>query len=156
MSESSGLTEGIEILQDKYLRALAELENLRKRTQRQIDEARHLATADTLRALLPIVDDLERAVAAASNVVPGVVNIYSSDGIKAIANKAKATLAGMDVVTFETIGKPFVADLMDAVLRVPARALPPGEVAAEITRGYRIGDKLLRPAQVAVAADGES
>ena len=127
---------------DKYLRALAELENLRKRTQRDVELARDQATAQALLVLLPIVDDLERAVAAGS-----------SDGVRAIAGKAKATLASMDVVAFESVGKPFMAELMEAIARVPTRALASGEVAVEITRGYQIRGKLLRPAQVAVAEE---
>jgi molecular chaperone GrpE len=127
---------------------------MRKRTQRDIESARDQATASTLRVLLPIVDDLERAVAAASTVAEGTgINIYSSDGIKAIAAKAKATLASLDVQAFESVGKPFMAELMDAIAKVPTRALPAGEVAVEITKGYHIKGQLLRPAQVAIAED---
>ena len=153
MSEPTPPGGGDEDYKSKYLYALAELENLRKRTRRDIAQARDQATSETLLKLLPIVDDLERAVEAASNVVPGVVNIYSSDGIKAIALKAQATLASLDVRAFETIGKPFAAELMEAITRVPTRALPAGEVAGQISAGYTLGGKLLRPAQVAVAMD---
>lgn len=139
---------------DRYLRALAELENMRKRTQRDIDQARDQATANTLRVLLPIVDDLERAVAAAANVSPeSGFSIYNSDGIKAIAAKAKATLASLDVQSFESVGRPFVAELMEAIAKVSTKALPAGQVAVEIAKGYQIKGQLLRPAQVAVAED---
>jgi len=138
---SDPIAEGYEALQDKYLRALAEVENLRKRTERDIAKARSQATADTLRVLLPIVDDLERAVAAQEN----------NEAIRYIANKAQATLATLDVVAFETVGKVFTAELMEAIELVPIKAPDIGKVASEITRGYRIGDKLLRPAQVAVS-----
>jgi molecular chaperone GrpE len=152
MSDSTA--DGLQALQDKYLRALAELENMRKRTQRDIEAARDQATANTLRVLLPIVDDLERAVAAAANVSPETgISIYNSDGIKAIAAKAKATLASLDVQSFESVGKPFMAELMEAIAKVPTKALPAGQVAVEISRGYQIKGQLLRAAQVAVAED---
>ena len=153
MSEPTPPGGGDEDYRSKYLYAIAELENLRKRTQRDIATAKDRATRETLLQLLPIVDDLERAVEAAANVVPGVVNVYSSDGIKAIALKAKATLASMGAVELETVGRPFMAEVMEAITRVPTRALPAGEVAGQISAGYTLGGKLLRPAQVAVAMD---
>ena len=138
---------------DKYLRALAELENVRKRTRKDLEQARDQATADTLRVLLPVVDDLERAVQAASS--PDALHDPEAtrDGIRAIMAKAKATLASLDVQAFESVGKPFAASLMEAIARVPTKTLGAGEVAAEITRGYHIKGRLLRPAQVAVAED---
>jgi molecular chaperone GrpE len=135
---------------DRYLYALAELDNLRKRSQKDVAIARDVTRREVLLTLLPLVDDLERAVAAAS---AGADPAVTREGLRSIAAKAKASLASLDVQAIESVGKPFVAELMEAIAKVPAKGLPAGQVAAEVTRGYKIGDTLLRPAQVAVSEE---
>lgn len=143
------MSESVEDYKSKYHYALAEIENMRKRKHKELEAASDRATAEALLALLPIVDDIERAVAAAQAGSPG----DNGAGLKAIMYKARATLAGLDVHTFETVGRPFAAELMDAIVTVPVKTLTPGDVAVEISPGYKIGTRLLRPAQVGVAAE---
>jgi molecular chaperone GrpE len=129
---------------DKYLRALAAGENMRKQNRKDVEQARELGRKEAVLAMLPIVDDLERAEAAPIDVA----------GISAIRSKARSTLAIIDVQAVESsVGKPFAAESMEAIAKVPTKALPAGQVAAEISRGYRIKGELLRPAQVVVAED---
>jgi molecular chaperone GrpE len=131
---------------DKYLRAIAAGENQRKQNRKDVELAREAGRKETVLAFLPIVDDLDRAEAASSSL--------DQAGFNAIRSKARSTLAILDVQAIETtVGKPFAADSMEAVAKVPTKALAAGNVAAEIARGYRIGDRLLRPAQVVVAED---
>jgi len=132
----------------KYEYAIAEIDNMRKRNRKDVDQARELGRKETVLAVLPIMDDLDRAEAASSSLV-------DQAGFSAIRSKARSTLAILDVQAIETtVGKPFAASSMEAVARVPAKALTAGHVAAELARGYEIRGKLLRPAQVVVAEDG--
>lgn len=135
---------------EKYLYALAELDNLRKRTAKDIASTREEVKRDTLLLLLPIVDDLERCVTALQN---GADADATRAGILAIAGKARQTLASMDVEAIESVGKPFAAELMEAIAKVATKSLPPNHVSMEVQRGYRIGGDLLRPAQVAVTEE---
>lgn len=129
----------------KYRYAIAELDNMRKRTRKEVEQAREIGRKEAVFAVLPILDDLDRAEAA---------NSTDQAGLGAIRSKAQLTLAFLGVQAIESsVGKPFAAGSMEAVAKVPTRALEAGSVAAELARGYQFGGKLLRAAQVVVAED---
>ena len=129
---------------EDYLRELAARENERKKIRKDVELAREAGRKETVLAMLPLFDDLERAEAAP----------LDQEGISAIRRKARSTLAIIDIQPIEsTVGKPFAAGTMEAVAKVPTKALAAGHVAAEVARGYKLGDRLLRPAQVVVAED---
>lgn len=146
-------TETTENLQDKYLRALAALDNLRKRTNKDVAAARDQGETAILLALLPVLDDFRRALEWDAN--PDVSREQAREGWELVFRKFGAMLDGLDVAAFESVGQKFTAELMEAVSQVPVKMLPAGTVIGEIERGYKRGDRLLRPARVAVSTLAE-
>jgi molecular chaperone GrpE len=135
---------------DRYLRALAELENLRTRKEEEIVQARDKARAGMLLELLPIIDNLERAIQAALKVEGAAGINQVREGVQLVLDNARHIMKQIGVRGFETVGRTFAAELMMAVAEIPSQ-LPPTTVVAEIARGYMFEDRLLRPAQVVVA-----
>jgi molecular chaperone GrpE len=139
-------------LKDKFLRTLAETENARKRIRQQSEESVRLQRENLLRDLLPIIDNLERAVDAARGGGNG----------KSIVEGVEMTLASMldflksqGVTPQASVGQPFDPAHHEAVDHVSSDVHPANTVVQEFHRGYRIGDRVLRPARV-VVAKGES
>lgn len=142
-------TESTASLHDKYLRALASLENLRKRTVKDVAAARDQGETAILLELLPVLDDFKRALEWDAN--PDVSRMQAREGWELVFRKFGAMLDGLGVAAFESVGQKFTADLMEAVSQVPMKALPAGTVIGEVEKGYKRGDRLLRPARVAVS-----
>jgi molecular chaperone GrpE len=138
-------------LQDRLLRSVAEFDNYRKRTDRERRELSDYITTDLLRELLPIVDDLERALAApmGASKSPEFAAFY--EGVTLIHRQWLDLLRRRGVEPLDVVGKPFDPEWHEAVTNEPADGRPDGEITAELRRGYRIGAKLLRPAMVKVA-----
>lgn len=142
-------TETPESLHDKYLRALASLENLRKRTTKDVAAARDQGETAILLALLPVLDDFQRALEWDAN--PDVNREQAREGWELVFRKFGNMLEGLGVAAFESVGQKFTAELMEAVSQVPVKMLPAGTVVGEVEKGYKRGDRLLRPARVAVS-----
>jgi molecular chaperone GrpE len=140
------LTARIAELEDQRLRALADLDNLRKRCARQVGEAREQARADVARQWLPVVDNLERALAH-SQADPAVI----LDGVRAVRQQALQVLAGLGFPRREDIGESFDPARHEAVATRPDPDAPDGSVVEVLQAGYGNGDRQLRPAQVVVA-----
>jgi molecular chaperone GrpE len=145
-SEIERLTAQVAELQDKYLRALAELENFRRRMQRE--QARHFEYANErlLRELLPVVDDLEQALA--NRDVPAET---LRKGVELVLQKLRQTLAAFGAEPFDALHQPFDPYLHEAVERVVNDELAEGTIVAELQRGYKYRGRLLRPARVVVS-----
>lgn len=137
---------------DRWLRAEAELENVKKRKQQEIREARTQAEANTIRALLPLVDDIKRSVESAMAAKGKGALIGVREGVKIVADKAARTLEALGVEAVETTGRQFVADVMEAIAVTSAPGLPAGTVVTQVSGGYRRNGALLQAAQVIVAA----
>jgi molecular chaperone GrpE len=136
-------------LNDKYLRALAELENTRKRLGRQALEEVELRRLVLMRDLIPIVDDLERAVAAAREG-KNITSIVA--GLEAVLNSMTNYLRTHGVKSYEAaVGQPFDPQRHEAVDYAETKDYPPGVVVKELARGYVLEDRLLRPARVVVS-----
>jgi molecular chaperone GrpE len=139
-------------LQDRLLRLGAEFDNYRKRTDRERRELSEAAAVDLIRDLLPIIDDLERALAApveggaGSDALPKF-----RQGVELIRRQLLETLRRRGVEAFDAVGRDFDPEWHEAVADEPAAGRRDGEVTAEIRRGYRTGSRLLRPAMVKVA-----
>jgi molecular chaperone GrpE len=135
-------------LYERLLRTAADFDNYKKRVRREMDEARAKAKEEVLRDILPGLDNLERAIAAAAGVdgAAGVV-----DGVKLVLRQFHSALERFDVRTFTAVGEAFDPARHEAISQVVTTEYPPGSVAAEMQRGYTIGARLLRPALVAVA-----
>jgi molecular chaperone GrpE len=132
---------------DLLLRKTAEFDNYRKRIERERREQAELAAADLIADLLPLVDNLDRALGAA----PGGEDPYRK-GVELIRQQLVDTLARRGVVVIDPAGEAFDPHWHDAVLREPGAGAAEGTVLEVFTRGYRIGTRLLRAAQVKVAS----
>lgn len=137
---------------DKLLRTLADFDNFRKRTRREVEDARRLGRDHLLKELLPVFDNLERAVehalkgAAGDNEWKGL-----GEGISLVVRQLKDTLGRLGIERIEALGQAFDPALHEAIQQLETDDHPPGTVAAEVQAGYREGDRLVRPALVVVA-----
>jgi molecular chaperone GrpE len=139
---------------DEYLALLqrerAEFSNYKRRTAEERERELGLAGEDLIRKVLTIADDFDRAIDARPSDFDG--NAWA-DGIAAIDRKLQALLESEGVNRIDaTPGRPFDPREHDAISNVPATGRRDGEIVEEVRRGYRLGDRVLRPALVAVAA----
>ncbi len=132
-------------LHDRLLRTAADFDNFRKRSRKDADEARFKAREEVLKELLPVLDNLERSLAAGSEG-QGIV-----DGVKLVLRQAESAMEKFDVKRFTAVGQPFDPARHEAIVQVGSSDLPPGTVVSEMQKGYTIGNRLLRPALVAVS-----
>ncbi|HEY3640979.1 MAG TPA: nucleotide exchange factor GrpE [Xanthobacteraceae bacterium] len=145
-------------LRDKLLRTLAEMENLRRRTAREVAESRIYGVASFARDILAIADNMARALQTLraelkEKADPGVKALL--DGVELTERELSKVLEKHGVRKFEPQeGEKFDPNLHQAMYEVPDPALPAGTVAQVVQAGYMIGDRMLRPALVAVAKGG--
>ena len=132
-------------LQDRLLRTAAEFDNYRKRVERDRREVSDLAVADAVQDLLPIIDNLERALQAAADNDP------LRKGVDLIHRQMMDVLRKRGVKHFEVVGTDFDPNIHQAVAHEDSETHREGEVMEELQRGYRLGDRLLRAAMVKVA-----
>jgi molecular chaperone GrpE len=131
-------------VEDRYVRARADLENYRKRTERDLERrARELADG-LLREWLEVVDSVERALTAEPDP-------RAAEGLQALLEQMDSILARRGVTRFGEPGEQFDPERHEAIAVVPGSGLPAGTVAGVARSGYAAGDRVLRPAQVAVA-----
>jgi molecular chaperone GrpE len=140
------LTQEKKDLWDKFVRAAADLENFRKRTKRDLDDARHDSKTRVLKEMLPVVDNLERAVQHAGGGEGAAV----LEGVKLVLRQFMQAFERLDVKLVEADGKPFDPNLHEAIGQQESD-LAPGTVVTVLQSGYKLGDKLLRPSLVVVA-----
>jgi molecular chaperone GrpE len=134
---------------DKFLRATADLENFRKRSRRDVEDARISSASNVLKEMLPVMDNLERALQHAADATGEAAAIR--DGVKLVMRQFTQALAKCDVAPVEALGKPFDPNLHEAIQQLPTADYEPGCVAAVLQTGYTIKERLLRPAMVVVA-----
>ncbi|MBI5878268.1 MAG: nucleotide exchange factor GrpE [Chloroflexi bacterium] len=132
---------------DRWMRSVAEFSNYRKRTERDWADVRATAGADAIKNLLPVLDDLDRALRA----VPAELQSQPwVEGFRLIERKAVGALAQAGVTPIEAIGQMFDPNLHESVAAEPSDQ-PHGTVLEEFRKGYRINDRVLRPAMVKIA-----
>lgn len=132
-----------------WQRARAEFSNARKRMDRDRVEARRNATIDVVSRLLPILDDFERAMDAA----PAEIATHSwFEGVALVYRKLNGILEGVEIERIEALGQPFDPNFHEAVLQEPSDEYDSGIVMKELQPGYRLSDRVIRPAMVVVAA----
>ena len=132
-------------LQDRLLRTAAEFDNYRKRMDRERRDLADHAAGEAIKDLLPIIDNLERALQASAQDDP------LRKGVELIHKQMLEMLRKRGVTPIEALGADFDPNLHQAVIHEPSPDHREGEVIGELRRGYLIGDKLLRPAMVKVA-----
>ncbi len=136
----------VEQYKDKYLRAVAEFDNYRKRTLKEKAELLLNGSEKTVCAFLPILDDFERAIADKTEDVNAI-----KEGMQIIFNKFNKTLESLGVKKIETEGKDFDVDFHEAVAMVPGMGdAKKGKVIDCVQTGYQLNDKVIRHAKVAV------
>jgi molecular chaperone GrpE len=144
-------------LKDKLLRTLAEMENLRRRTEREVADARAYGIAAFARDVLGVADNMQRAMAAldaelrdaADNSVKALL-----DGVELTERELLKVLEKNGVRKFDPQGEKFDPNLHQAMYEVPDPTRPAGTVVQVVQSGYMIGDRMLRPALVAVSKGG--
>jgi molecular chaperone GrpE len=143
-----------DLQKDRALRALAEVENVRKRLERERDEARTYSVTRFARDLLTVSDNLARALAA----MPADVRAKADDSLKAVLDgieaterELQATLARHGVKLIEAEGQRFDPHLHQAIAEVPGSGKTPGTIVSVVQPGYVIAERLLRPAMVTIA-----
>jgi len=134
--------------QDRLLRTQAELENFRKRSRREFEEAQRYREVDLLRDLLPVLDNVHRALEAAGRT-DDVESLRA--GFRMTAQQIEKVLADHGCRAIETDGAAFDPTVHDAILEQPAPGIVPGTVVGTAVRGYTLHDRVVRPAQVIVA-----
>ncbi|HKS86255.1 MAG TPA: nucleotide exchange factor GrpE [Pseudolabrys sp.] len=139
---------------DKLLRTLAEMENLRKRTEREVLDARLYGIAAFARDVLAVADNMHRALEAIGSELreSGDAKVKALiDGVELTERELLKTLEKNGVKKFSPKGEKFDPNVHQAMYEVPTSDQPPGQVAQVIQAGYMIGDRVLRPALVAVS-----
>ena len=138
------------VLKDKWLRAVAELENYKKRTRREIDDAVFRARQDLLGSFFPTADNLDRALELARS------DEQLFKGIEMVAHEFRSALGRNGIEAVPAVGHPFDPAIHDALSQVDSTEHAPGTVTYEFETGYRQGDRLLRPARVVIAGPGST
>ncbi len=146
------LQDEVQDLKDQNLRLYAEFENFRKRTAKERLQMMDSANKDTLAALLPVLDDFDRAL---KNTEATPENEAVLEGLKLIQHKLGETLKNKGLIAMEsTIGKAFDVEEMEAITQIPAPTPElAGKVIDEVEKGYKIGEQVLRYAKVVVGKE---
>lgn len=135
-----------------YLRAAAELENVRKRAVRDVENARKYALENFGRELLSVVDSFEMGLAAAEQADAATLK----EGSEATLKQLKAALERFGIQPIEAEGQPFDPELHEAISMQPSADMEPNSVVAAVQTGYTLNGRLLRPARVVVSTAPES
>jgi molecular chaperone GrpE len=131
------------------LRLYSEFDNYRKRTLKEKSEIIKTAAEDVFKAILPVIDDFDRAVKANETITDSQI---IKEGIQLIYNKLKNVTQQKGLTAFETKGETFDPDFMEAITNIPATdESQKGKVIDEVEKGYKLGDKVVRFAKVVIA-----
>ena len=139
---------------DRMLRIAAEFENWKKRAKKEQTDGVNEARERVLKDMLEVIDNLERAVAMQTSAGGngGVDGSAVLKGVDIVLRLFKQKLERYEVRPFDATGQPFDPRVHEAISRVEHKEIPAGSVAVELQKGYRVGDRLLRPALVSVSA----
>jgi len=146
-AEVQRLTAERDGLQDKLLRALADADNARKRFARDLQEAHSRAIMEAVRPFLPVLDSFELAAAHAS----AGANTEMRNGLQALQRQLMDAVRKAGLEPVEATGQSFDPHLHEALEMVDTDAVPEGQVVEQLQRGYKLRDRLVRPAMVRVA-----
>ena len=141
----------IDELDDRLLRLTAEYDNFRKRSQREKNESRQFANQHLLEKQLPVLDNFEMALTAAKDADPAI-----RDGVQMIYDQFVSVLKDAGVEPIDAEGEPFDPNLHEAISQQETTDVEEGTVVQQVQRGYKLNDRLVRPARVIVAKAPES
>ncbi|MCK9452600.1 MAG: nucleotide exchange factor GrpE [Bacteroidales bacterium] len=143
--------EAHDALNDKYLRLFSEFDNFRKRTLKEKIELSKTASEEVITALLPVLDDFERAIVALENIDQGGIK-ETLEGILLIFNKLLKTLQQKGLQEVEALNQTFDTDFHEAITNIPAsKPELKGKVVDVVQKGYQLNGKVIRFAKVVVA-----
>jgi molecular chaperone GrpE len=148
-AEAEALRRELDESKARLLRAVADLENYRRRVNREMDDLRRYATVQLIRDLLPVLDNLERALDAAEKAGESAGLVQ---GVKMVVQQLHAVFQQHGCERIEALGAPFDPSLHEAVLQQPAPDQTPGTVIHVVRPGFKLTDRVIRAAQVIVAA----
>jgi molecular chaperone GrpE len=150
VSETDQLKQEVADLKDKYIRLYSDFENFRKRTAKEKLELLSNASEDVIKTVLPVIDDLERALKAIGDAEE---NKAMREGVELVYQKFKKTLESKGLKVMVSIGAPFDVELHEAITQIPAPSEElKGKVVDEIEKGYFLNDKVIRFAKVVIGA----
>jgi len=135
---------------DRLLRATADLENYRKRAAREKQEAIRYANESLLEKLMPVLDNFDMALSAAQNNQTGTTQSMQQ-GVNMILQQFKTVLQDAGLEEVDALGKAFDPHLHEAIAQQESAEVPEGQVLQQVRKGYKLRDRLLRPASVVVA-----
>ena len=133
---------------DQWMRSAADFDNFRKRSRKELEDTRKAGREDLLKDLLPVFDNLERAITSADRATE-VKPV--ADGLKMVLRQFADTLGRSGIAKVPTVGHPFDPSMHEAIQQVETDEVAPGTVMAEVQPGYVQGDRLVRAAMVVVA-----
>jgi len=145
------LTEELSKKEELYLRTLADFDNYRKRVERDKERVNAERERAILLELLEAIDNFERALSSESSESSDGENI--EDGVQLIYNQLLRILERHGVTPYESVGEKFNPELHEAILAISTNKYPSGTITAEMQKGYKIGDEVLRVAKVQVSRD---
>lgn len=134
---------------EQLLRTTADLENYKKRAAREKQEAIKFANESLLEKIIPILDNFDMALAAAGAANASVQSIQT--GVSMIQQQLRATLTGAGLEEIDATGKAFDPNLHEAISQQESADVPEGQVLQQVRKGYKLRERLLRPASVIVA-----
>jgi molecular chaperone GrpE len=147
MADSSGLEQKYDDLFARYQRLAADFENLKRRSRQELADRTQHANAQLIASLLPLLDNFQRAIAHA----PEGVDPTWFAGIQMIARQFEETLLAHGVHAIKAVGEPFDPNQHEAIAKEESDQHEAGTVVAEMQRGYRLHDRVLRPTLVKIA-----
>jgi molecular chaperone GrpE len=140
---------------ENWVRTAADFENFKKRAAREKIESAQYATASVLQKILPVLDNFEAAIAAAQNAKDANTNSFQS-GVAMIQQQLKNVLLETGLEEIDALGKPFDPNFHEAISQQESAEVPEGNVLQQVRKGYKLKDRLLRPAAVIVAKKTET
>ena len=135
---------------DRYLRTVADMENLRRRTAREKDELRQYAASKVLEDLLPVMDNLGLGISAAKQPNADVKSLVG--GVEMVLNQLKSALSNHGLKEINPVGQTFDANLHESLSAQPSADIPEGNVLTVVRIGYSLNGRLLRPASVVLSS----
>lgn len=147
--ELARLKTEVEETQQRFVRAQADFDNFRRRTQKEKEELAKYASMKLVTELVPVIDNFERAMAT---VPEGTESESFSKGIQMIFRQLETVLNNEGLTAMDTVGQPFNPEFHQAIMQVESDEYEEGTVVEEVQKGYMLKDKVLRPAMVKVSS----
>lgn len=146
-TELDGRIAECQTLRDQLVRLHAEFDNYRKRTARDTEHLRKTATEDLIRDLLPVADNLERALGHSDDTTNGL-----AEGVRLVLGQLRDALSARGLEPIPSVGEAFNPKVHEALAQMPSATHAADTIVEEFQRGYRIGNYVLRPAKVIVSS----